>query len=53
MITALTKEEVLELIPQSHPFRFIDEIVETFDIRVYKTLLFKEFLQKNFCAIIH
>ena len=37
----LTKEEVLALIPQKTPFRFIDEIIELNDEAVVSTYTFK------------
>ena len=39
---ALTKEEVLALVPQQSPFRFIDEIVELNEDGIVATYTFKE-----------
>lgn len=39
---ALTKEQVLELVPQRPPFRFIDEIVELNDERIVASYTFRK-----------
>jgi 3-hydroxyacyl-[acyl-carrier-protein] dehydratase len=39
---ALTKEEVLALVPQRPPFRFIDEIVELNDERIVASYVFRK-----------
>lgn len=40
-MTPLTKEEVLKLVPQQRPFRFIDEIIELDEEGIVSTYTFK------------
>ena len=39
---ALSNKEVLEMVPQQEPFRFIDEIVELDDDHIVATYTFRE-----------